>query len=157
MKALFMSTYIVQLLYFPVLALIKSSVLFFLLRLGGQKSSTRLAIHGLNVLNLSMMVGVFIAALLQCRPVAYYWDPTIPGGHCINQPVFYLTQAGLNILTDLFTLAMPFWIFLGERMTRRLKIATIYVFFLGFMYVWITNPHTLQRMLNSLFTLASRW
>ena len=126
-------TYLIQLFYFPVLSLIKSSVLFFLLRLGGHKPSRRLVIHGLNVLNISLMVAVAMASVLQCWPVSYYWDFTVPGGHCINQPVFYLVPPSLNILTDLFTLAMPIWIFLGLKMPRRLKIATLSVFLLGFM------------------------
>lgn len=124
-------TYIVQILYYPVLALIKSSVLVFLLRLGGQTPRLRIAIYALNGLNLALMFAIFGVSAGQCTPISFHWDPTVPGGHCINQPVFYLVQSGLNIATDVFTLAVPIWIFLGTKMGRRLKIVTLYVFFLG--------------------------
>ncbi|KAK4189830.1 hypothetical protein QBC35DRAFT_121861 [Podospora australis] len=129
-------TFTSQLLYNPTLALIKSSVLIFLLQLGGQKPGVRLAIHCLNTFNLAMLVTVFCVILFQCTPISYFWtcvSVPAPGekGKCINQPVFYLIQAAVNILTDALTLALPFWIFLGLKMPRKLKVATLWVFVLG--------------------------
>ena len=125
-------TYVVHNLYFPVLALVKSSVLFFLLRLGGQKPVVRRAICALNALNLALMVAILSVTIAECRPIAYFWDVSL-GGTCINQPLFYLWQNGLNILTDLLALGVPVCIFFGMKMERRMRIVTLYVFFLGFM------------------------
>lgn len=119
-------------LYFPVLALIKSSVLFFLLRLGGQRPVVRRVICALNALNLALMVAILSVTIAECRPIAYFWDVSLRGT-CINQPLFYLWQNGLNILTDLFALGVPVCIFFGMKMERRMRIVTLYVFFLGIM------------------------
>jgi len=94
--------YGVQILYNPILALVKSSVLIFLLRLfGQQKGGVRRLIIGLNAVNLLQMVGVFLAILLQCQPIAFNWDPTIRGGRCVEQRVLYTSTAAFNIVTDL--------------------------------------------------------
>jgi len=125
-------TYVVHLLYFPTLALIKSSILVFLLQLGGHTRRFRVVIHCLNGINLAFMVAVFGGSVGQCTPVSSFWDLTLEH-KCINQPVFYLSQTGLNLLTDAFTLGVPIWIFKATEMGRRLKLATLYVFLLGTM------------------------
>lgn len=123
--------YILQLLYNPILALVKSSVLLFLLRLGGQKPGVRWTIHGLNFFNIGLMIAIFITVIFQCTPIAYFWDRTIEGGTCINTGAFYIATAGLTILTDILVLILPFWIFLGLKMPSNIKIALLVVFGLG--------------------------
>ncbi|KAK1754735.1 hypothetical protein QBC47DRAFT_225254 [Echria macrotheca] len=124
--------YVAQIFYFPVLALIKSSFLFFLLRLGGQKPALRLAIHVLNACTLALGFAICTVSVFQCRPVSHYFNRMTTEGVCINQAVFYLVQSGLNILTDFFTLGVPVCIFMHMKMERRMKIVTLYVFLLGF-------------------------
>ncbi|KAK5657263.1 hypothetical protein OQA88_3322 [Cercophora sp. LCS_1] len=136
LKTAFVWAYVVQLLYFPVLALTKCSVLYFLLRLGGQSRGTRILIYTMIALNLGLMLGIFGASAGQCVPISFYWDKSV-GGSCINQPVFYLVQAGVNIFTDIITLGVPIWIFLHMKMERRMKIVTLYVFLLGFIVTLI--------------------
>lgn len=123
----------VQVLYNPILALVKTSVLLFMLRLGGQKPGVRWTIHALNVFNIMLMIAIFLVVLFQCDPIAYNWDPTIPGGKCIQQGTFYLATAALTLFTDLLVLGLPFWIFLDLKMALKLKIALLFVFLLGFM------------------------
>lgn len=126
--------YIVQILYNPILALVKSSVLMFLLRIGGQKRQIRYSIHALNIINIGMMIAIFLTVIFQCLPIPYFWerllDPTLPG-NCIDTGAFYVTTAALTILTDVFVLALPIWIFIGLKMAVRLKIAIMFVFLLG--------------------------
>lgn len=62
--------YAVQVLYNPILAIIKASVLLFLLRLVGQKKSIRYSIWALFVLNLALMIAVFVLVIFQCSPVS---------------------------------------------------------------------------------------
>lgn len=123
--------YIIQLLYNPILALVKSSVLLFLLRLGGQKPGVRWTIHSLNAFNIGLMIAIFVTVIFQCTPVNFFWDRTIPGGHCVDTGAFYVATAGLTILTDVLVLALPFWIFLGLKMPAKVKIALLVVFGLG--------------------------
>jgi hypothetical protein len=130
----FVWTYVVHILYFPTMSLVKSSVLIFLLRLGGHTRQLRVVIHSLNVVNLAFMVAVLFGSVAQCSPIPFMWDKTIPGGTCFNQAAFYLIQTGLNLLTDSFTLGLPIWVFrYSTKMGRRMKLATLYVFLLGFM------------------------
>ncbi|KAK0704877.1 hypothetical protein B0H67DRAFT_362884 [Lasiosphaeris hirsuta] len=157
----------IQALYFPILVFVKLSVLCFLLRLGGHKPGVRYVIYGLNIFQSGLGISVFVASLLQCRPFEFYWDQSVPGGTCINQPLLYLTQSGLNFVTDVFTLALPIWIFLGLKMPRRLKVATLYVFLLGgvvtliavarfvFLYMLFFSPHGLSENYTMSFCLSA--
>ncbi|GJC93700.1 CFEM domain-containing protein [Colletotrichum higginsianum] len=127
--------YIIQLLYNPILALVKTSVLMFLLRLSGQKRSIRYTIIGLNVFNIALMIAIFTTVVFQCQPISYFWEkagrnpPT--AGKCIDMGAFYVSTASLTIFTDVLALALPFWIFLGLKMQIRVKIALLAVFALG--------------------------
>lgn len=142
-------SYAVQILYNPILALVKSSVLIFLARIFGQKDWVRRFLLWLNVVNISQMVGVLFAIILQCTPVAFNWDLTIPGGHCVDRRVLYLLTAAFNILTDILIMGLPLWIFWGLRIPKRTKIALVVIFALGLLYVSTrstvcANPNALQ-------------
>lgn len=123
--------YAVEILYNPILALVKASVLILLLRLFGQKDGVRTYIYVLNTLNILLMAGTFFAVVFQCIPVEFNWDKSIIGGHCINQSLLFTVTASFNILTDLLVLALPVWIFWGLRIPKRTKIALLFVFLLG--------------------------
>lgn len=122
----------VQVLYNPILGLVKASVLLFLLRLGGQKPSVQWSIHALNIFNTGLMIAIFLVVLLQCKPISFNWNTSAPDGKCIQQGTFYVATAVLTIFTDLLVLALPLWIFLDLKMPLKLKIALIFVFLLGF-------------------------
>lgn len=136
--------YAVQILYNPILALVKASVLIFLLRLFGQKDGVRRVIYILMVVNLAQMFGVFFAIIFQCSPIAFNWDLSIRGGHCIEQRVLYTSTAAFTILTDLLVLAVPLWIFTSLKIPRKTKFALLFVFLLGFMCVPSPPPPPLN-------------
>ncbi|KAI9055268.1 hypothetical protein LZ554_000231 [Drepanopeziza brunnea f. sp. 'monogermtubi'] len=126
--------FIGQTLYNPILAIVKSSILVFMLRLGGHKPELRYTILALNVLNVALAVSIFTTVVFQCRPVSFFWrrmrDPTLHGT-CIDTATFYVATASLTIFTDVLVLALPFWIFLGLKMPLRVRIALVGVFLLG--------------------------
>ncbi|KAF4989506.1 hypothetical protein FDECE_14699 [Fusarium decemcellulare] len=128
--------FVIQVLYVPILALVKTSVLLFLLRLGGQKQRVRLAIISLLTFNICQMVAMFVGCILQCTPIRYFWLSMLPGdakpqGSCVNQSVFYIASAALTIFTDILVLMLPFWIFLGLSLPFKVRAAIIGVFALG--------------------------
>ncbi|OLN84895.1 hypothetical protein CCHL11_03882 [Colletotrichum chlorophyti] len=127
--------YIIQLLYNPILALVKTSVLMFLLRLSGQKRRIRYTIIGLNVFNIALMIAIFVTVIFQCQPINYFWEKAGRNppaeGKCIDMAAFYVGTASLTIFTDVLSLALPFWIFLGLKMPTRVKMALLAVFALG--------------------------
>ncbi|KAI4863203.1 hypothetical protein F4820DRAFT_381680 [Hypoxylon rubiginosum] len=126
--------YVIQILYNPILALVKCSVLTFLLRIGGQRRKIRYSIHALNVFNIGLMIAIFVTVIFQCSPIPYFWkritNPTLEG-KCIDTGVFYVTTASLTIFTDVLVLALPFWIFMGLKMAPKVKLAIMAVFLLG--------------------------
>lgn len=126
------SRYFDLLLYNPILALVKASVLLFLLRLCGQNRPIRIWIHATNALNIGELVSVFIVCALQCLPVAYFWDYTVDG-RCINQAAFYISGAAITVFTDLLVLGIPIWIVKDLQMRFRVKVMLLMIFMLGTM------------------------
>ncbi|KAJ5054713.1 uncharacterized protein L3040_000979 [Drepanopeziza brunnea f. sp. 'multigermtubi'] len=130
--------FIGQILYNPILAIVKSSILVFMVRLGGHKPELWYTILALNVFNIALAVSIFTTVVFQCRPVSFFWrrmrDPTLQGT-CIDTATFYVATASLTIFTDVLVLALPFWIFLGLKMPLRVRITLVGVFLLGAMFV----------------------
>lgn len=122
-----------QLCYNPVLALVKASILVFLLRLGGHNNAVFRVIWGLMIINILHAVAVFFGALFQCIPIESNWHPEMkadPDTRCIDNS-FHIIQSSFTIVTDVAVLALPFWIFLRLRMPRAAKLALIGVFAIG--------------------------
>lgn len=114
-----------------MLALVKASVLVFLLRLGSQKPGVRWAIYALNTFNGLQAVAIFLVAVFQCLPIAANWDPVVAAtAKCVNVS-FHVTISCLTLLTDILVLLLPFWIFLGLQMPKAAKLAVIGIFMLG--------------------------
>lgn len=126
-----------QLVYNPILACVKCSVLQFLLRLGGGlDKKIRWCIYGVGTVTVLQMCIIFLLLGLQCRPIHYYWTRysltgTHQGAVCINLPAFYISTASITVVTDLLVLALPLWIFLGLKMKKKVKIMVLSLFFLG--------------------------
>ncbi|OLN88332.1 hypothetical protein CCHL11_00201 [Colletotrichum chlorophyti] len=92
--------WIMQVLYSPILALVKSSVLVFLLRLGGHNRGVRWTIYGLNGINLVTMTAIFLVVLFQTIPINALWDPNMPKRREINGTLFYIASAIITIITN---------------------------------------------------------
>jgi len=120
-----------QLLYNPVLTLTKASLLLFYLRL-----SVNTAFHRCIWATMSVTIGIgisfFIADLLQCTPIAFFWDSSIVGGKCINQFLFYFISAAISTATDLWILLLPMPIFWGLQISVKRRIVLVSLFALGF-------------------------
>lgn len=123
-------TYAVGAIYNPILAIVKQSILIFLLRLGGTKPGVRTVVWITAVFNAALMVAVFLVVIFQCNPINHNWKLYEPGT-CIKQTEFGVSTACLTILTDLIALALPFYIFLDLKIAKRTKIALLFVFALG--------------------------
>lgn len=124
--------YIVVMLYNPELGLVKSSVLFFLLRLGGHNIVLRRCIQVLNWSNIALLIAVLFASIFTCVPVNKYWDRTVPGV-CNHEDLQYLVTSGLTVLTDVLVLIIPVKIVIGLQIAKKLKIILICVLCSGIM------------------------
>ncbi|KAK7596859.1 hypothetical protein V3481_003467 [Fusarium oxysporum f. sp. vasinfectum] len=119
-----------QVLYNPILALVKSLILFFLLRLGGHRRSIRWSIYALNTFNIALMFAIFTTVIFQI-PIAAFWNHSITPRRQIDGPMFYITTAIITIVTDFLVLLIPFWVFVGLKMRLAAKIGLIVVFLMG--------------------------
>lgn len=123
--------YVAQILYNPVLALVKASVLVFLLRLGSHKRSIRYSIYALNTFNGLQAVAVFLVAVLQCLPISANWDPVVRASATCVDNSFHIAISSLTLLTDILVLVIPFWIVMGLKMPPMVKAAVMVVFLMG--------------------------
>ncbi|KAI8634828.1 hypothetical protein F5Y19DRAFT_126996 [Xylariaceae sp. FL1651] len=145
--------YAIEILYNPILALVKTSILLFLLRLFGQKPGVRRFILWLNAANIGNLLAVFFATVLQCIPVEKNWKPSIEGT-CIDRRILFTVSSSFNILTDMLILGLPLRIFIDLKIPRRTKIALMFVFLLGFLTT-ITSIARLALLVQGLFMLKS--
>ncbi|KAL2844826.1 hypothetical protein BJY01DRAFT_214678, partial [Aspergillus pseudoustus] len=142
-----------QLLYNPILAIVKASVIVFIYRLEDRRPIVRWNLHILSAVNLALMIAIFLADLFQCTPLHYVYDyprmdlvaqeaagadekgmvdgKVVKGGTCIDQVTFFLVSAGMTILTDIWLLCIPTMVVWRLHMSRRKKIAIIGVLSMG--------------------------
>ncbi|KAK3295233.1 uncharacterized protein B0H64DRAFT_142545 [Chaetomium fimeti] len=139
--------YIVVMLYNPELALVKSSVLFFLLRLGGHQPILRRCIHVLNWANIGLMIAVLFASIFTCVPVHKYWNMAV-AGRCNNMMLQYLITSGLTVLTDILVLVIPVKIVMGLQLPMKLKAILITLLCSGIVVTIfsILRMHSLYRL-----------
>lgn len=142
-----------QLLYNPILAFIKASVILLYLRLGGTKRTIRLASYSLITFTFLLMVAIFLTVIFQCSPFEYNYNAYamdlaaqqaaganaqgmkngvyVTGGHCIAQTDFYLISSGFTILTDLLVLAIPIYMVWDLQMKQTRKFAVVGILSMG--------------------------
>ncbi|KAJ5502341.1 hypothetical protein N7463_005215 [Penicillium fimorum] len=129
-------TYATELIYNPILALVKTSILLFLLRLTGQKKDVRLAIWGLLILNGVAAIITFFLTVFRCVPVAANWDlASYPNAKCLNFADFVTGTGSISILTDVLALMLPTWIVYRLQMQRNQKLMLIGILSLGLLTV----------------------
>lgn len=82
------------------------------------------------VIQFLWFVGVVLASLLLCRPIALNWDPTLQG-QCGSKTVGYLFVQIINLLLDVCVAILPIPVLRRLQMRRRKKIQIAGVFALG--------------------------
>lgn len=123
-------SYLDRVFYSPILTLVKISVLLFLLKLGGTKTSVRLACRALMVLCIMQLFAFLPATIFHCHPIEYNYLG-VEKGRCFAAAPFTVAMAATSILTDILTLVVPFVAFLDLKLNNRIRIALMTVFTLG--------------------------
>ena len=69
----------------------------------------RRAVYIIGALLIVDNIANVIASLVTCRPLAYFWDKSIPNGHCADVMTFwrYVSLANLSIDIPILILPMP--------------------------------------------------
>lgn len=81
----------------------------------------------------------FILSFTICRPLAFQWDKTIPGGHCLNIIRAYQILGAPNILTDVIMLILPIPAVYNLRVNLATKIGVLVTFLTGSAYVALSK------------------
>ncbi|KFY55110.1 hypothetical protein V496_07110 [Pseudogymnoascus sp. VKM F-4515 (FW-2607)] len=123
--------YFSSIFYNATLCFIKLSVLALYMRLGDE-ILRRMSIGMMGVIACQGIAFV-LTCIFQCSPVRGAWEPTMtPAPVCVNINAFYLSNAALNIVTDLITYALPVRMILNLQTPLKQKIAVGVMFSLGF-------------------------
>ncbi|KAK2737926.1 hypothetical protein FQN55_000830 [Onygenales sp. PD_40] len=72
-----------------------------------------------------------VANVLECSPVAYVYDKSIPGGKCINLTVYWYANAVSTTGTDIIILLLPMPVIRSLRLPSRQKYGLMVIFALG--------------------------
>jgi len=121
----------------PALVCIKSSILLFYMRLFPSKKFRIFAYANL-AYTIIWGIATWFVNLTVCTPVAYYYDRTIPGGHCKNQVVSGTVNGSLSLVGDIFILALPIPMVFQLQINVRRKVALVGIFLLG-SFVCVTS------------------
>ena len=100
--------YIMEILYFAQVALLKTSILLFYHRIFGHSGIKPLI---LGTLGFNALYGVLfvLIAIFQCQPISYYWT-NWDGEHegkCLNVNSIAWANAGISIAIDFWMLGLP--------------------------------------------------
>ncbi|KAL9012167.1 MAG: hypothetical protein Q9173_003048 [Seirophora scorigena] len=90
----------IQVLYFSSAVAIKTSLILLYHRIFGVIRRFRWALAAALTIVVLYFIVCLIVAVLECHPVAFYWDKSIRGGTCINQNQFYRWNGVSNLLID---------------------------------------------------------
>ncbi|PGH27249.1 hypothetical protein AJ80_00959 [Polytolypa hystricis UAMH7299] len=142
-----------QLLYNPILAFVRASVVVFILRLKGLPRHIKLSLYTLFIVNLALAIAIFFTDLLQCMPLHYTYDylkmdkaaqqaagadangmkdgKLIKGGHCINTFAFFIASGAMSIVLDVWVILIPTRLVWGLNMPRRQKVIVVFILGMG--------------------------
>ncbi|KAF2865367.1 hypothetical protein BDV95DRAFT_623880 [Massariosphaeria phaeospora] len=93
----------------------------------------RYASYAVTFLTIGYCVTNCVQNLLTCRPVAFNWDKTIPGGRCSTQRSPFLASAIINMSIDVIIFALPMPMLWRLHLNQKKKIPLIIIFGLGFL------------------------
>ncbi|KAJ2902909.1 integral membrane protein [Zalerion maritima] len=117
-----------EIIYFTSAALPKMAIVFLYLRIFNWRGLMRNLAILLLVIIASTGVSLIITACLQCQPIAYWWDSSIEGGHCLNVQRFFHVQCIPGIILDLFIMALPVHTVWNLKLPVYKRIALLVIF-----------------------------
>lgn len=90
----------------------------------------RIACYVLGAIMIGSCIGGIIAAMLICRPMARFWDPSIPG-ECYDIRNFLLWVGFPNLVTDVILLVLPLPLIWNLQVSKQQKISLLITFLAG--------------------------
>lgn len=84
-------------------------------------------------LTLCYFLTVFLETFLMCRPFAFSWDRTVPGGTCANTNLAYMFSGITNLLIDALVVTLPMPMLWGLHLPKPKKMELAGMFGFGYM------------------------
>lgn len=125
--------YVIEVLYFFNVAMLKLSLLFFFLRIFPAKPIKRL-LWATIAFDIAFGITFIIAAIFQCTPIRVYWekwDGEHVNGKCVNVNALGWANAVISIVLDIWMLALPLWQVLQLKLAWKKKVSVAMMFFVG--------------------------
>ncbi|KAJ4288050.1 hypothetical protein N0V90_012067 [Kalmusia sp. IMI 367209] len=125
--------YIMEVLYFFNVAMLKLSLLLFFMRIFPARPVKRLlwATIGFDIL---FGLAFIFAAIFQCQPISHYWDKWDGehlDGKCVNINALGWANAVISIAIDIWMLALPLWQVSQLKLAWKKKVSVALMFFVG--------------------------
>lgn len=124
--------YIIEVIYFVLVATLKLSLLFFYLRIFSTPAVRKL-LWGTILFSSLYGFSYTVAAIFQCSPISYFWtnwDKTHQG-HCFNVNAMAWSNAAISITLDFWMLAIPLWQLQQLQLDLKKKISVALMFSVG--------------------------
>jgi len=118
------------------MVLLKTAILLEWARLfvpPGRRNSFYWTCRITTAINIGYYTAGIVASALTCTPHEKIWNTSLPG-QCLNTAAFFITNASLNLVSDIIVLVLPHKVIWNLRMSRRKKIGVSLVFAIGIMY-----------------------
>ena len=80
---------------------------------------------------LLFQISTLLVDIFNCTPINYFWDKTVPHGHCVNIFAYFMACAAINVFTDLVILVLPMPMIWSLRIPTRQKLVLVGIFFMG--------------------------
>lgn len=125
--------YVLEILYFFQMTLLKLTLLFFFLRIF-PKTIIRNLLKGTIVFTILYGLTFVVVAIFQCRPISHYWnnwDKEHNDGQCINVNALAWSNAIISIVLDIWMLVLPLYEVFRLQLTWRKKISVAVMFLVG--------------------------
>lgn len=69
--------------------------------------------------------------MVACRPLAYFWDKSIPHGQCIGENLSAYLITGVSLLMDVVIFVIPIFPLWGLKRSLGLRVGLIALFLTG--------------------------
>ncbi|KAK8093579.1 hypothetical protein PG997_000264 [Apiospora hydei] len=124
--------YILEILYFTQVSLVKLSLLFFYMRIFPGRGIRRL-LWGTVVFNCLFGLSFSLVAVFQCQPIAFYWEKwdELHEGTCFDINAMGWSNAAISIALDMWMLAIPLWQLKSLKLHWKKKIGVAAMFIVG--------------------------
>ncbi|KAL4738626.1 hypothetical protein BDV11DRAFT_215778 [Aspergillus similis] len=108
-----------------------SAVLFYARVFGTNNRTFTIHLWIAGALTAAWLLSAWISTLLECRPMAKVWSPTLPGT-CIDVYTWFLITAILSSTIDMYILLLPVPLIWGLRASLRRRITVLITFFMAY-------------------------